>query len=72
MKRASGTPWVRIFGKTMRPTDSRGGGGESQGKPTGRRRRTLVQTEGDGEGSLKADECHLFLYKDKNYKADTL
>ena len=70
MKRASGTQWVRIFGKSMRPTDSRGGGGESQGKPTGRRRGTPVQTEGDG--SLKADECHLFLYKDKNYKADTL
>ena len=46
-KRASGAPWVRIFGKPMTPrkfgayarpsasTDSRGGGGESQGSPTG-------------------------------------
>ena len=46
-KRASGAPWVRNFGKPMRPrkfgayartpsrTDSRGGGAESQGGPTG-------------------------------------
>ena len=46
-KRASGAPWVRNFGKPMRPrkfgayartpsrTDSRGGGVESQGGPTG-------------------------------------
>ena len=49
--RASGAPWVRIFGKPMRPrkfgayartpsrtpsrTDSQGGGVESQGDPTG-------------------------------------
>ena len=46
-KRASGAPWVRNFGKPMRPrkfgayartpsrTDSRGGGAESQGGLTG-------------------------------------
>ncbi len=51
-KRASGAPWVRKFGKPMKPkkfryrvsvrppapTDFQGGGGESQGNPTGGRR----------------------------------